>query len=121
MFFGLNLGLFVVMAMYVYMKSAKKAQDDMVLKWGPLALVVTGALLVMVDLTRHVLLDLDLAGEELAMYAADKDDGSLSTVGVIGVTCTWIGVACIATGIGWFVDLPGKISKAIAKADEERE
>lgn len=108
MFWGVNFGLFVVVSNYLLMK-AKKDEENLAVKWGPFTLVTLGALLVMVDLTRHVLLDLELAGEELAMY---NDDGGLTKVGQIGVMCTWIGVTMVATGVMWFANLPAKVLKA---------
>lgn len=118
MFWGLNFGLFVVMSAYIYLKTIKKEQEDLAMKWAPMALVVTGAMLVMVDLTRHVLLDLELAGAALAMY---NDAGGLTVVGIIGVTCTWLGVACVFTGIALFADLPSKVLKAWNSAVEEKQ
>jgi len=109
LFWGLNLGLFAVAALYLYTQTPKvRAAEPLALKWGPFICVVLGAFLVMLDLTRHCLLDLGLAGEELAMYT---DDGDLSTVGMTGVTCTWIGVVLISIGFSWWVNLPNKIAK----------
>jgi len=109
MFWGLNFGLFVVLAMYIAMKTQKKEEPNFVAKWGALMLVVAGALLIMVDLTRHVLLDLELAGAELAMYG---DDGDLSTVGLTGVMCTWVGLVCTLCGVAAFSDLGTKMQLA---------
>lgn len=111
LFWGLNFGLFVVVSAYMVMK-AKQDEQNLALKWGPFTLVTLGALLVMVDLTRHVVLDLGLAGEELAMYT---DKGDLSEVGVIGVVCTWVGVIFVASGIAWFANLPAKVLKALGQ------
>eukprot|EP00746_Dinoflagellata_sp_MGD_P112745 gnl/MRDRNA2_/MRDRNA2_49874_c0_seq1.p1 gnl/MRDRNA2_/MRDRNA2_49874_c0~~gnl/MRDRNA2_/MRDRNA2_49874_c0_seq1.p1 ORF type:complete len:138 (-),score=27.39 gnl/MRDRNA2_/MRDRNA2_49874_c0_seq1:260-673(-) len=116
LFWGLNFGLFVVMCSYVALKTSKKDEENVCLKWSPFALLFTGALLVMVDLTRHVLLDLELAGEELAMY---DDYGDLSLVGKIGVSCTWIGCICVASGIAWYANLPGKIMKMFEEKEEK--
>lgn len=112
----MNFGLFVVVSMYLVMK-AKQDEQNLAVKWGPFALVTLGALFVMADLTRHVLLDLGLAGEELAMY---NDDGGLTTVGTIGQLLTWLGVFMVASGIMWFANLPAKILKALSQDSEEK-
>lgn len=111
LFWGLNFGLFVVMSIYVGLKE----------KWGPFALVVTGALLVMVDLTRHILLDFEIVGEQGAMYN-DNEDGSseLSLIGMVGVVCTWLGILSIGIGLGWFVNLPAKVIEAWKGATAEK-
>merc|ERR1719498_873784 len=57
----------------------------------------------MMDLTRHVLLDLELAGEGLAMYS---DDGEMTGVGLAGVICTWLWVVLMLSGVAWFANLP---------------
>jgi len=100
-----NFGLFVATA--IYLGSQK---ESVAAKWGPFICVVVGAMMVMFDLTRHVLLDLGLAGEEMAMYA--NDEGALSPVGLIGVTCTWVGLVFVMSGIAWYANLPSKLAKA---------
>jgi len=119
LFWGLNFGLFVVTSVYLGMQTPKaRAGMAMASKWGPFLCVVIGAMLVMVDLSRHVLLDLGLAGGELAMYT---DKGDISMVGRIGITCTWIGVALVASGVAWFADMPNKVAKqweALTSSDQ---
>lgn len=77
--------------------------EPAIIRWGPFMCTALGALMIMVDLTRHVLLDLELAGGELAMY---NDSGGLSTVGKVGVILTWSGLALFVSGILWFVEVP---------------
>lgn len=113
-FWGVNFGLFVCLSMY-YWKRTAVARKGMELQWAPFTITVLGACLIMVDLTRHVLLDLDLAGAELAMYT--DEEGAfmdLSTVGLVGFICTWVGWGLLSIGIAWFVDLPGKAAAALA-------
>lgn len=112
MFWGLNFGLFVVTAIYMAM-NAKKDQENLAVKYGPLAVSMAGALLIMVDLTRHVLLDLELAGEELAMYS---DDGEMTGVGLAGVICTWLGVVLMLSGVAWFANLPSRFDATLELA-----
>lgn len=104
-FWGLNVGLFSALLAYFW-KRTSGGQKNM----APFTLTLLGALLIMVDLSRHILLDLGLAGAELAMYT---EEGELSTVGMVGLVCTWVGMVLLATGISWFADLPGKVAAAI--------
>merc|ERR1719379_3007857 len=75
-------------------------------RWAPFCIVVLGAAMVMLDLTRHMLLDLGIGEHVLPMY---KQDASLTAVGKAGVVCTWTGVALIFVGVAMLTDLPKKL------------
>lgn len=68
--------------------------------WAPVSLYLLGGLLVMEDLTRHLLLDQGIGTSRLPMY---QDNGNLTLVGRIGVACTWIGIALLFISIVWLV------------------
>lgn len=61
-------------------------------------------LLLMIDLTRHILLDAGLLISTLHMFAAD---GSLTLAGKLGMWSTWIGDAILLGSLIWYV-LPAK-------------
>jgi len=109
LFWGVNFGVFVATMVYLGTQTPKvRALEEPLAKWGPLICVVVGAILIMFDLSRHVFLDLGLAGEEAAMY---NDEGGLSPVGQIGVAGTWVGLVFVASGIACFANLPNKLAK----------
>lgn len=69
-------------------------------RWGPWLVLLTAALLLMIDPTRHILLDASMYIHELHMF---NPDGSLTPAGRIGQLSTWIGDALLIVGLVWFV------------------
>mmetsp|Transcript_83839 Transcript_83839/g.219009 ORF Transcript_83839/g.219009 Transcript_83839/m.219009 type:complete len:86 (-) Transcript_83839:89-346(-) len=63
--------------------------------------------MVLLDLTRHVLLDQNVAPVHLHMY---NKDGSLTAVGELGMYCTWCGVVLLVIGTGWFLNYQDKVA-----------
>lgn len=115
---GLNIGALGSLAVYVAARTPDdRAASDTLLRWAPFTLIVLGSLMILLDLTRHVLLDHGVGTTLLPMY---NDDGSLTLVGQFGVCCTWLGVALLIIGTTWFLDYPEKIASlyrgSVAKA-----
>lgn len=78
-------------------------------KWGPLAMISFGSLLLLIDPTRHVLLDHDgvfFKTESIAMY---NDDGTLSLAGRTCQICTVSGLLLLFMGIFSFMNVYQKI------------
>jgi len=100
---GVNFGLFTAAAFFFANKTqtSRKHIEPTINRWGPFALVVLGALMIMCDLTRHVILDLNDGPEWLAMYS----ETGLSVVGRTGLILTYGGCACFALGLAWFADV----------------
>lgn len=102
-------------------------------KFFPAYLLILGAMLIMVDLTRHLCNDawgttcMDRAAgifPELpkeydrfcyfngfaGMYYSDPDGTEhLNTLGYIGTACTWVGFFCLIVGIFWGIDFHRKL------------
>jgi len=105
--FGLNIGMFGALLPQLAGRTAARRGDlPPCRRWAPFCMVVLGAALVMLDLTRHMLLDLGYGDHVLPMY---KEDGSLTAVGKAGVVCTWSGVALIFVGVAMLTDIPKKL------------
>lgn len=64
--------------------------------------------MMLLDLTRHVLLDQNIAPQLLHMYNSDH---SLTVVGQLGVICTWVGVGLLVIGTAWFLNYHQKIKR----------
>eukprot|EP00928_Gymnodinium_smaydae_P041474 TRINITY_DN28066_c0_g1_i1.p1 TRINITY_DN28066_c0_g1~~TRINITY_DN28066_c0_g1_i1.p1 ORF type:complete len:150 (+),score=18.81 TRINITY_DN28066_c0_g1_i1:231-680(+) len=102
---GINLAVFASIATYVFLKTPFKRQHLRPLwRWSPWMLLVFATLLVMCDLTRHILLDAGIGGDHLAMY---ESDGSLAVAGRVGRATTWLGFGAFFTSILWFTLAPG--------------
>lgn len=93
------------MLMFVALKTpGKRGILQPAERWAPFAVLVTASLLVMVDPTRHILLDADVAVSTLHMFNAD---GSLTAAGKIGQLASWVGNVLLFVGLVWYV-LPAK-------------
>jgi hypothetical protein len=68
--------------------------------------MVLAAMLVMTDLTRHILLDAGLFEDALAMNDAD---GGLSFAGHVGRATTWCGFILLFVSVAFFVRPTPKI------------
>lgn len=110
---GLHLGALGSLAAYIFTRTpGDRASCGPLARWAPFACVVLGSLLMLFDLTRHMLLDKDIAPKALHMY---NEDGSLTAVGRFGMVATWIGVALLVFGTGWFLDYRGKIKRVLSR------
>lgn len=93
------------MLMFVALKTPGKRGNLLpVERWAPFAVLVAASLLVMVDLTRHILLDADVAVSSLHMF---YPDGSLTAAGKIGMMASWVGNILLFVGLVWYV-LPAR-------------
>mmetsp|Transcript_103400 Transcript_103400/g.267445 ORF Transcript_103400/g.267445 Transcript_103400/m.267445 type:complete len:140 (+) Transcript_103400:258-677(+) len=99
--FSFNLAAFASLLTFVGVKTpGKRAGLPMFERWGPFLGLLVASLLVMVDLTRHILLDAELFISALHMFNAD---GSLTAAGRIGMLSTWIGNGLLIVSLIWFV------------------
>jgi hypothetical protein len=104
---GLHLGALGALTVYLGVRTpAARRKAQLALRWVPFAMVLLGTLLVLFDLTRHMLLDQNLFGKQLHMF---NPDGRLTAVGLFGQVATWIGLALVIVGTGWFVGYEKKI------------
>lgn len=102
---GADIVLFSIVIAYIAY-NAPKNETRFVIKWGPLLLTITGCMLMLVDPSRHVLLDhggVFFKPESLAMF---DDAGNLSAAGRFGQLCTISGLICLSSGVAWFMKLP---------------
>ncbi|CAK0854189.1 unnamed protein product [Prorocentrum cordatum] len=94
---GLHIGALGALAVYVFARTpGDRASSHPLIRWAPFVVVVLGSLMVLLDLTRHVLLDQNIAPIHLHMY---NKDGSLTTVGSAAVLPA-LSLALFA-GSGW--------------------
>lgn len=85
--------------------------------WLPVWLTGIGALLTMIDPTRHLLLDHDgvfFQPKTISMYS---DDGSLSPVGNACMYSTRVGLVLLLLGVVFHMKLPSKIAKYCCSAE----
>lgn len=104
---GADLVLFSLVVWYVLESTLEKPGSS----WWPVWLVTAGALLTMMDPTRHLLLDHDgvfIQPEAITMY---NEEGGLSTVGSTCMYSTRFGLAMLVLGVTLFIKLPSKIAK----------
>mmetsp|Transcript_9044 Transcript_9044/g.20106 ORF Transcript_9044/g.20106 Transcript_9044/m.20106 type:complete len:118 (+) Transcript_9044:605-958(+) len=101
---GLHVGLLGALCFYVWHRTPLTRGDckTSAAKWGPSVMLVMGSIMVMFDLTRHVILDQGFL-PVLAMFAPD---GSLTPVGVLGVVLTWTGFAFVILSMAWYAGYP---------------
>lgn len=99
--FAVNLAAFSAMLMFVALKTpGKRRRLAPTEKWAPFAVLVAASLLIMVDLTRHILLDASVAVGSLHMF---NSDGSLTAAGKIGQLSSWVGNVLLFVGLVWYV------------------
>jgi hypothetical protein len=82
-------------------------------RWGPLSLVSFGALLLILDPTRHVLLDhggVFFKERTLAMYSKH---GGLSAIGKFCQISSIVGLSLFSMGMMWHIRLPEKLSALV--------
>mmetsp|Transcript_107866 Transcript_107866/g.232280 ORF Transcript_107866/g.232280 Transcript_107866/m.232280 type:complete len:145 (+) Transcript_107866:286-720(+) len=100
--FAVNLAAFSSLLTFVAVKTPGKraGASSAAERWGPFLGLLAAAFLVMLDLTRHILLDASLFISELHMFNVD---GSLTPAGRIGMVSTWIGNGLLILSLIWFV------------------
>jgi len=101
----MDLATFSSMLTFVALKTpGKRGHLPLLRRWGPFLGLLLGAVLIMVDLTRHVCLDAGMAGENWNMF---EEDGSLTPAGRVGFWATWIGNALLLISLVCYV-LPAR-------------
>lgn len=112
---GLHLGLCGALCVYIHRRTLESRRGPTLQRWGPFALVLLGTLFVLLDLTRHVLLDQNIGVAHLPMYSSE----GLSTVGRLGVIFTWVGVALLVLGVGWLLGYQAGLKRCLGLSGEE--
>mmetsp|Transcript_46616 Transcript_46616/g.131200 ORF Transcript_46616/g.131200 Transcript_46616/m.131200 type:complete len:128 (-) Transcript_46616:177-560(-) len=103
--FAINLASFASLLTFVVIKTpAKRGHLPILERWAPFLCLVVASLLIMTDLTRHILLDADLFVKQLHMFNPDM---SLTLAGSIGRYSSWAGNALLFASLLWFV-LPAR-------------
>lgn len=109
--FAFNLAAFSAMLMFVAIKTpGKRGKLSPMETWAPFATLVVASSLIMVDLTRHILLDGNVAVKTFHMF---NPDGSLTPAGKIGQLSTWTGNILLFVGLVWYV-LPAKPCRTVS-------
>lgn len=99
--FGINLALFSSLLTFVAIKTpGKRHRLSFVKRWAPFFGMLLASALVMVDLTRHILLDAQICTAQLHMY---NDDMSLTLAGKLGMWATWTGNSLLFLSLIFFV------------------
>lgn len=83
-------------------------------RWGPVLVTTLGCLLLLLDPTRHVLLDhggIFLSENFLAMYCENYP--KLSPMGRFCQLATFSGIPILIAGVGWFLRYPEKLQKLV--------
>jgi len=111
---GINLAMYSNMIQFMYSHGGPAKSG--IHSYGPVLLMVVAMLLMMADLTRHILLDADVS--TLYMFQANPDTGEqeLTTVGILGVASTWLGVALMFISIAWYTDIVSKMKTSFRHA-----
>lgn len=96
------------------MQTPFKREDinDYYLRWGPFICALVAFMLILVDLTRHVFVD--LGGSEFRWMAMYNDDVSLTSIGLACLMLNWAGVALFVFGFAWFNDAPTRLKQLYA-------
>ena len=84
--------------------------------FGPFALTLLAIPLVMVDLTRHVLQDGNIV--KAYMYRDGCPHADVRCLSLIGWSCllsTYVGFACLITGVLWNSNIIPKVMSAVSR------
>jgi len=107
---GADLVLFGMVVWYIAEATAAKCDGRQFMsKWGPVLLTALGSVMVILDPTRHLMLDHGGVVCEPAVISMYNDDGSLSTVGRVCQKTTQVGLVVLLVGMLWYVRLPEKL------------
>mmetsp|Transcript_52587 Transcript_52587/g.94405 ORF Transcript_52587/g.94405 Transcript_52587/m.94405 type:complete len:144 (-) Transcript_52587:144-575(-) len=110
---GADVVVFSFMLWYMASHAPKGAQGAKEGWWQTnraTLLAGVGCVLMMVDPTRHLLLDQGVGVDVLAMY---NMDGSMTAVGNFGMFCTILGMVLMLVGMLWFYQVFVAMSRAI--------
>mmetsp|Transcript_23432 Transcript_23432/g.43143 ORF Transcript_23432/g.43143 Transcript_23432/m.43143 type:complete len:132 (-) Transcript_23432:84-479(-) len=97
---GLQAGTLTSLVAYMWVNLPTSRKSNRLLS-VPIMCTLLGTVLVLLDLTRHVILDQGYFGPELRMYS--PSGGGLTVVGRCGMVATWLGFVLILVGTLWFL------------------
>lgn len=106
---GADLVLFAAVIWLVYTKTEPRGDENGRSRWLPFLLTCLGCVMMLVDPTRHLLLDhggVICAPEDLVMYA---DNGGLTTLGKVGRWSTIMGLVFLLVGVLWVLRFPERV------------
>lgn len=122
---GADLVLFGGICLYIATKTAQQSIVETALgnvyKWGPLVFAVFGSILMLLDVSRHVLLDHDGWLWQPATLAMYSDEGGLSPVGKFCQVSTIMGLIFLNAGVVCFLQLPARIYVFCGQRDQGKE
>lgn len=112
MTFGADLVFFAGAIWYTASETAgrSRSEDSFFAKWGAVIFVVMGCMLLILDPTRHLVLDHGGFGMQKQL-AAYNEDGALTPTGLAFKRATHLGVLLLSVGLLWFVGVLEKMSK----------
>jgi hypothetical protein len=118
--FGADIVIFGFMIWYVTgMAASAPKSHPFLTRWGPSMAVSLGCLLLIIDPTRHILLDhggIFFEERSLAMYARD---GGLSPIGHFCQVAAIIGFTALILGVMWHMRVPEAIMRKFAAGTTE--
>mmetsp|Transcript_87472 Transcript_87472/g.245587 ORF Transcript_87472/g.245587 Transcript_87472/m.245587 type:complete len:136 (-) Transcript_87472:96-503(-) len=110
--FGADIVLFTGLTVFMVLKASQKSAGRQ--HWAPALAVALGSVLIMLDPTRHVLLDhggVWFSESSLSMYS---DYPQLSPIGRFCQIATILGLALLMTGVIWFSGIFEKLLRHFA-------
>lgn len=104
---GINLAMYSNMIQFMHFHGGPARSG--IHSYGPVLLMFVAMILMMADLTRHILLDADVS--TLYMFQANPVTGEqeLTWAGTLGVASTWLGVTFMFVSIAWYTDIVSKM------------
>jgi len=127
--FGTTLAMMIGLALYVWWHSRQRWGTHWQ-KYGPTYLTILSGLLIMADLTRHVLQDTgawpnqmgNWGSEEYRSDCVDENMGCLSIVGwLFTIVATYTGFALLVVGTLWNANICDKLKDIRAEWKRLRE
>jgi hypothetical protein len=117
--FGFHIGIFGVLLPQLFARTRQQRSElGSFQKWLPFSLATLGAALIMVDLTRHMILDQGFFEKQLSMY---NDGGGLTFAGKFGVVCTWLGVISLVIGTSTLTSFSSRLQKFFASPTDAQQ
>lgn len=125
--FSITLSILVLLAIFVAWSSKKRAMP-LFNKYGPLVFILYSIPLVMLDPTRHIMLDHQLVpASDWGMYEPDCDSDSLEAITcltlhgwLITIGSTYLGFVLLIIGSFWNANIVGKFREIREKWRELR-
>lgn len=113
--FGLTLFMMAAITGYTFYTSKRRRRGNHLFQYGPTYILLMASVLVMADLVRHVMQNLEWwpapSSSQYKPGCHDENFSCLSAVGwVFTVFCTYTGFTLLIVGTMWNADLIGKLS-----------